>query len=362
MKVIFVTTESLMDHSYTMACELKKTADMKVIITAKKLTPEISEFCRKLDAVFIKRVRFINPLSFLKEIKLMFFIRKQNADVVWFNAFSLYQSMLAKLFVKQIVVNAHDIELHPEESDYHGIMSQKITFRFYKKHIAVMSKTQQEIFKGKYGFTPALLQLPRIDYYEASAEKTKPAREPLNAKSRIRFFFFGTVLVYKGIERLLDAAEILEKKGHSFEVNIYGRLKYNRDEIKRKAEGIKSVKLTDEFIDYREVYNIYNENDALVIPYIHVSQCGPLLIGYNQNIPVICSDLPGFREYVDDGKSGLLFGNTAEELAEKMEEIIKNPKMLNEISGFVMKDSKENFSRKSLMKSYMAVLEKAAKY
>lgn len=41
MKVLFVTTESMLDHSYTMIRELRKHITLDVIITAKKMTPEL---------------------------------------------------------------------------------------------------------------------------------------------------------------------------------------------------------------------------------------------------------------------------------------------------------------------------------
>jgi glycosyltransferase involved in cell wall biosynthesis len=356
MKVIFITTESLIDHSFTMAEELKKHLDLKVIITARALSPEIEEFCKKLDAVFVKRLRFINPLAFFKELKLMLFIRQQKADVVWFNAFSLYQSMLAGLFLKRIVVNAHDIDLHPEESDYHGIFSQKITFSFYKRSVAVMSQTQQEIFEKKYGFQPFLLQLPVINYYEASAAEKKPQSAPAYP---VKFFFFGTVLPYKGINRLIEAAEILEKKNLHFQISIHGRFKYNKDEFLQRINKLKSIDVNDKFIDYKDVFNIYRTNDVIIIPYIHVSQCGPLLIGFNSSVPAICSDLPGFREYADDGKSALLFENTADDLAGKMETIINDPSILIQMQEYIKKNTFVKFSMQALVKDYINVFKEA---
>src|SRR5205085_8278100 len=132
MKIVFVTSESFIDHSYTMAKELKKKIDLEVIITAKELTPEISFFCKELNAVFYRRKRFVNPLSFVVENKLMMFIRAKKADLVWFNTFSLAQALIEKTFIKNFIVNIHDIELHPGENDLHGKASHKTTFSLFK--------------------------------------------------------------------------------------------------------------------------------------------------------------------------------------------------------------------------------------
>ena len=152
---------------------------------------------------------------------------------------------------------------------------------------------------------------------------------------------------------------ILEKKGCKFELNICGKIRYNNDEIIRRIKSKKNIRLRDEFIDYWEVYNVYSENDMIIIPYIHVSQCGPMLIGYNQNVPLICSDLPGFREYVTEGGSGLLFDNTAGGLASSMEEIINKPSEIKKMKAFIASDIKNRFSMAKLAEDYISVFQKA---
>ncbi len=359
MKVLFVTTESMLDHSYTMIKELRKFITLDVIITAKNLTPELERYVKDPGVKFFRRKGFKNPLSFFTELKLLLYIRRQKPDVVWFNVFSLVQSVLVKLLVRNVIVNAHDIELHPEEKDIHGILSQKVTFLLYKRSIAVMSQTQARHFEEKYGRLPYLFQLPLIDYYEAvGAERTRESQPAKN--NEVNFLFFGSIMPYKGIEKLLDAAALLEKENQKFRINIHGRLNYNREELQQKITALRSVNFVNAFIDYRDVSGIYSSNDVIVIPYIQVSQCGPLLIGFNQNVPAICSRLEGFEEYVDDGSSGLLFANTAQSLAEKMKMIISEPGMIAGMKGYIDTQTRAKFSMAALAPSYIEVFKKSA--
>jgi len=355
MKVIFITTESLMDHSYTMVNELRKHIELEVYFVAKHFTDENKWFCEKLDAKFVKRKRFLNPLSFFTELKLLRALKKQNADLIWFNTLSFFQSILLKMFFRRPLINTHDIELHPEEQDYHGILSQKITFSVFKYCIAVMSGSQSDIFIQKHGYTPYLLPLPVINYYEASAKES--ALKTLK-KSSVRFLFFGNIMPYKGIEILIKAVKILNEKNSDFELNIFGRLKYNTGTLADEIKDLKNVNHKNEYIDYREVYLAYSNNDVIIIPYTQVSQCGPLLIGYNQNVPCITSDLPGFREYVDDGKSGLIFDNSAVGLARKMEYVINNPGILDEMKKYIADVIKSRFSMAALAPVYVDVFRK----
>jgi hypothetical protein len=109
--------------------ELKKHIHLETLFIAKELTPEIKEFCEKANARFEKRKRFINPFRLFFELKLLLNIKRKKADLVWFNTLSLVQALFLKLFIRKPIITTHDVEVHPEDTDYHGILSQKLTFK-----------------------------------------------------------------------------------------------------------------------------------------------------------------------------------------------------------------------------------------
>jgi len=356
MKLIFVTSESMLDHSYTMIRELRNHVELTSYIIAKEKSEELKDFCRDLNSVFVQRYSFKNPLSMLKERKLFKELKNKNADLIWFDRTTFYQTLLLKNYLKNYLINIHDVDLHPEEKDKHGIWTQKLIFKRHRNRIAVMSRTQAAIFEKLYGIKPFLLQLPIIDYY--GVVTPLPKREP-KPGDKVKFFFFGSVLPYKGLENLIEAAGILSSKGAEFELNIYGKLKYNEAEFTERISQNKNITLVDKYVDYKEVSSVFSSNDVLVIPYIQVSQCGPLLIAYSYNTPVICSDLDGFKEYVDENKSGLLFSSSAG-LAEMMEQIIKDPAQIGAMSAYINKEIHDKFSMQSFAGSYVSEFKKAA--
>jgi glycosyltransferase involved in cell wall biosynthesis len=351
MKIVFVTTESFIDHSYTIIQELNKHVKLHVFIIAKKENDEIINFCKKTGSVLFLRAKFINPSGIIKTIRLFRKIKEHGADIVWFNTMGVLQLLFVKLYLKNFIVNVHDVSTHPGFKDFHGLVAQKITYAFYKKRVCVMSNTQSEVFKHRFGFYPSVFRLPIINYY--SENKNESCQISNDKIKTTKFFFFGSILPYKGIEILLDSAEILENKGIEFNLEIYGKLLYNREFLKARINELKNVKLKDKYIDYKEVNSVYMNNDIIIIPYIHVSQCGPLLIAYNENIPVICNNIPGFREYVDDGYSGLLFDGTASDLADKMNFIMNNKNVLKSYSKFISVEMKKRFLIKFLADNYL---------
>jgi glycosyltransferase involved in cell wall biosynthesis len=322
---------------------------MNVFLQAKERTEEIDRWCRKLNAEFCCRKRFRNPLSFIGEMMFLRRIRRMKPDIVWFNTMTVYQILLAPVILKKYLVMIHDVELHPESRDKHGSFSVMLTMKLAKKHISTASSVQAGIFKRQFGIEPKIFQLPVIDYYRDSGKQVTQEKR----SHRVKFFFFGSVEAYKGVELLLDAAEILEKKGLDFELNIYGKLKYSHEEIQKRVNSIKNAKLYDAFVDYRDIHSIYMQNDILVLPYRQVTQCGPLLIGFSEGVPAICSDLPGFREYITEGEDSLLFGNTAESLAEKMQLVIEQRVSIEKLKKGIEQIALKRFSMEILQKQYI---------
>jgi glycosyltransferase involved in cell wall biosynthesis len=77
------------------------------------------------------------------------------------------------------------------------------------------------------------------------------------------------------------------------------------------------------------------------------------LIGYNENVPAVCSAQKGFAEYVEEGKSALIFSNTAKDLADKMESLILSPLRIPEMKDYIQNEMHKRFSMQVLVKEYL---------
>lgn len=349
MKVVYLTSESYIDHSYTVVQELSKHIELKVYLQAKEATIEIDRWCKKFGAEFVQRKRFRNPLSFISEILFLNRIRRLKPDIVWFNTMTVYQTLLANILFKRYLVMVHDVDLHPESKDRHGLFSVKMTMKLALRKICAASKTQSEIFNDQHGFYPPVFQLPVINYYRECGDEVPIVKN----SDKVKFFFFGSVEKYKGIEILLDAAEMLEKKGLEFELNIYGKIKYDNEAIMNRIRNIVNASIYNEFIDYRKIHNIYRQNDVLILPYRQVTQCGPLLVGYSEGVPAVCNNLAGFREYISDGVDSIIFDGTPQSLAEKMESIIRDRSIIEKLSKGIEDNVMKRFSMSSLAGDYV---------
>jgi glycosyltransferase involved in cell wall biosynthesis len=319
---------------------------------AKKRTEEIQDWCQRLDAECIMRKRYRNPLSFFSEFKFIYRLRKLKADKVWFNTLNLYQIIVVRLLIKNSIISIHDVEFHPTSKDYFSLLSHKLTILFFKRRICTFSKSQAEIFRYRYGIEPKIMQLPVIDYYARVSEHDAINETEFDGK----LFFFGSVSEYKGIETLLSAAKILTDRKLNFQLNIYGRIQYKIKEMRSGEVNQINTNFFDQYVSYKQVHKIFLENSLLIVPYRQVTQCGPLLIAYCARVPVICSDLPGFREYVDNGESGFLFNNTPEDLAAKIEFLLAHPQKMVEMKSYIGNKIMKRYSMQNLVDSYLDIL------
>ena len=115
--------------------------------------------------------------------------------------------------------------------------------------------------------------------------------------------------------------------------------------------------ITAEFrrIDDEEIPELFTKSDYLVLPYEDVAQSGPHMIAYNYNLPVIASDIDGFKERVVDGENGFLFKrNNLESLIETIVKVVK----LNGDKYLALKErlrdyTETNYSVKSVAEKYI---------
>lgn len=157
---------------------------------------------------------------------------------------------------------------------------------------------------------------------------------------KIRFGFLGRIIPVKGIAELLDAFNQVD---HSrSELNIYGRIPkssiYLRNRFANPAVHFKGG------YNYQDISKVLSNIDILVVPSIWFEN-SPLVIheAFLARIPVITSKLGGMAELVLHEKNGLLFEpRNVNDLKEKMEIFIKNPKLIKKYSQKTYVRSIEN--------------------
>jgi len=149
-----------------------------------------------------------------------------------------------------------------------------------------------------------------------------PARERPAPTAPVRIGFFGQLSPFKGVDVLLEAALALQRAGSPARFVIHGaHLELQTSAFRARFEALleaaaPTVRLHGAYRP-EELDGLMADVDWVVVPSVWWEN-SPLVIqeAFMRGRPVICSDIGGMAEKVDDGVSGLHFeAGSAEDLA-----------------------------------------------
>ena len=147
--------------------------------------------------------------------------------------------------------------------------------------------------------------------------------EPYPENPVFRFLYVGRIMQEKGIEELLEAVRRLKTAGEECILDIVGD--YEEDYRKAIAEGEKEGLLLYHG-QQNDVKPYYKACDCFVLPSWHEGMANTNLEAAATGRPIITSDIPGCREAIIEGESGLLCTpRDAESLTQTMIKMLHTP-------------------------------------
>lgn len=126
---------------------------------------------------------------------------------------------------------------------------------------------------------------------------------PIEIKNQSDYFmFFGRIDKYKGIDVLLNS---FSKWNGSRKLVIAGSGKLQPNEIEIANKDARVI-LINRFIKDEEMPYLFENARAIVLPYKDATQSGILPIAYMCGKPVICSNVMGIAQFVENNKTGFI--------------------------------------------------------
>lgn len=195
---------------------------------------------------------------------------------------------------------------------------------------------------------------PIFDQFTGTFESQESIRQHLGLRKKV-LLFFGFIRPYKGLEHLIEAFSALASRYPDVSLLIVGE-----HFMREKQEAAAQVKLLshlspddpvraqivwiDRYIPNEEVGRYFLAADVLIVPYLSVTQSGPLQVAYAFDKPVIASNLPAFQECVEVGQSGYLFlTGSVSDLSKKIELFLNKPVSAEQVRRFRQKFSWESY-------------------
>lgn len=357
-KICWVTGSGFFDVDEPIIPHLSKHFDIYWIVVREKKSWYTEEHIRnymqdnniKGNVINVKG-RFFSIYQMHAYFKVMSNIIKQSPDLCYVNylgfPFLWPLLLLSPISNEKLVYPCHDFIDH-KNIPYRRIISfsKKIIFKNVQS-FHFFSRNQLELFKQRYH--------PVNTFYAPLALKAFGEKIPHcpNTEGKVVFLFFGNIRENKGLQYLIDAANMLcQNYLGRFVVKIAGYTS-DWDKYAVKIKNPSVFELDIRRIENAEIPDLFSKTDYLVLPYEDVTQSGPLLISYNYNVPVIASDHPGFREYINNGYNGFLFTNAdSSSLFHVMENCIINRNNYETICTNLSTYVEENCSTNKIIDKY----------
>lgn len=324
-KLLVITNHSYMLWRFRRELLMKLQEDYEVVISTPFVGHE-DDFknlgFRMIETSFERRK--VNPLE---ELKLLWtyrqMIKRESPDLVITYSIkpNIYAGLVCRLRKVPYVVNVQGLGTVFQKkglAEVAGILyrialgkAKKVFFEneenaklFLEKKIT--SAWQQKVLPGA-GIN--------LEYY---------ACLPYPAHEKVHFLYLGRIMREKGMDELFASVHKLHQNYNGqFQLDLVG---FFEDEYKEQVERLEQQDVA-RFYGFQQDPRLYLEQaDCVILPSYHEGLSNVLLEAAATGRPLITSDIPGCRETVCHGKSGLLCpAKDAEGLYEKMESFLALP-------------------------------------
>jgi glycosyltransferase involved in cell wall biosynthesis len=347
---VWVITNNVKDETYQESENLK-------IIT---VNPTI-QYKGGLPPTFLDNIRYsINAFQKGKNV-----IKNQKIDLIHSNNFS---PALAGSLISYFTKTPHITTIH----DIFSIYDKK----FWKKWAAQsnISSTNARLVP----FFEKLMMRFRFDCIHTVSDATKNDILKIGTKKPIcvipnciqdevqvrteqknnQFVYVGRLVFYKNVEVILHAWSIVTKKIPDAKLIIAGDgpNKESLQELVKKLDMTQNIIFMG-YVTVEQKTKLLAESNALLFPSTMEGFGLVMLESFQQNRPVITSNIPPMSDIVENNKTGFLINpNDEKEWAEKIILIIKDPEISNKMGREGNKVLKEKYNQelfyKNLLKMY----------
>lgn len=167
-------------------------------------------------------------------------------------------------------------------------------------HVITLSRFVANGLVRDHGFSESRISVlfhPDLDYRTSRRVAPDPERP-------LRVLFAGRILAYKGIDLLVEAAELLRRQGIRVDLGVCGRGEISAS-LRRRLAAL-DARLVNRWLSHEELAQTLCDHDVVVAPHVEASQSGVIAAAFGAGVPVIATPVGGLVEQVVDGVTGLI--------------------------------------------------------
>lgn len=227
--------------------------------------------------------------------RIIKWINRQHFDVIFFETLHVWNLVIilcchGKTRIFQMI---HD--LIPHEGDKQAKMvhfMNKIVCKLVDQIVLCNRKYMSQV-TSVYG-VPA----ERVSYVDMWR------RFPVYSEPRFtgHVLFFGRMNPYKGIDNLLEIAQMCP----DIQFDVVGRIDPQVEKLAAQLRALPNVSMKSGYVSDEEMAESFVNADWVVLPYNSATQSGVVIDSYRYGRPVIAFSVGAIAEQIEDGVSGFL--------------------------------------------------------
>lgn len=353
-------------YTNKLTAELKELGYNIVIVTSNYDNLKNEE---KIDGIKIYRLPIYNIFSSRYPIpknnkeykKIMNKIDKENIDFVICNTRFQLTTLTGLKFAKKNKLKYLIIE----HGSGHFTVNNKILDYFggiYEHALTNIVKKYKPFFYGVSKRCNVWLKHFKINstgvFYNSVDEKSYDVfknKHYIKNNKKIIISYAGRLIKEKGINELIEAFTILEKKYKNIELIIAGDGPLF-NELKEKQIS-KNIKLVGK-LNYEEVMSLYNDTDIFVYPSMYSEGLPTSILEAGiMKCAIVATDRGGTKEVINNKKYGLIAEENIESIKENIEILIKDKEKLKEMKSNIHKRILEEFTWNVTAKNVVKEME-----
>lgn len=335
----------LAEYSYHLINELQRLPEIGHI----EIIADAEEYCTKTvnDKITLHRVWKVDKPTSLLFVPLK--ILRLKPDVVHFNVHmavfgrsrlanfvGLSLPLVCRLMGFRTLVTLHNITemIDIEKTGFRNTFLNRLGAFIATKLLIIASavtltvRSYVKILRRRYKCKRALW----IPHGTWNIDPTNCGQSSHNTKT---ILYIGHSGPYKDLELLFQAFEILHEKRNAVKLMVAGDSHPNYpnflDKYKRGNHS-PNVQFTG-FVPEERFQTLFEKVDVVVLPYRTCTGTSGVVahLAASYGVPIVATDLPEFRELVDEGCGIVLSPHNPVTLAEKIEYILNNPDLAHEL-------------------------------
>lgn len=215
----------------------------------------------------------------------------------------LFEAYLYKILSRKFILTVHNLVPHDNQSK----KIVKSLLKIYKLPAILLvhtDKTAQSLicdFNIDYRKT-RVMQHGLDKFVDLSESEINEAKTSLGLNSDLTITFFGAVLPYKGVERLIPIIENMQRPCNLIIAGLGKNADYTNlvQQSIAKSSKYNSIRWINKYLSDDEMNTILLASDVLAMPYHKIDQSGVLFSAFKYGLPIVAYDVGSFREYINE--------------------------------------------------------------